>query len=70
MDMHEVDHDGDPVALTEDDQAHMLEEITDIETELEGCNDQCIRRELERRRRHLLAELEADQRLPLPDDEE
>jgi hypothetical protein len=67
--MHRThDEDGDLIVLTDEDKAHIQEEITQADILLLSCRDTGIWRELMRLRLHLVAELTAGHRLPIEDD--
>lgn len=62
------DHDGDSMVLTDDDRAHIEEEIAQLDAELLQCHDGALFREKRHRREHLASELVVGRRLPLPED--
>lgn len=62
------DDDGDSIVLTDDDRAHIEDEIAQLDAELVQCHDGALFREKRHRRAHLAGELLAGQRLPLPED--
>jgi len=67
----EYDEDGDVITLSDADKLEIEDEIAQLDAELEGYRGGSdVWRELNRQRRHLVAELEAGRRLPLLDDDE
>lgn len=63
------DHDGDNIVLTDDDRAHISDEIAQLDAELVQCRDGALFRDKQHRRAHLAGELVAGRRLPLPDND-
>lgn len=63
------DNDGDSIVLTDDDRAHIEEELAQLDSELAQCRDSALFREKRHRRAHLAGELVVGHRLDLhPDD--
>lgn len=67
---HEYDHDGDSTVLTDDDRAHIAEEMASIDAELLTVPELTVIRELGRRQRLLAAELQIGHRLEMEDSHE
>lgn len=63
------DDDGDSIVLTDDDRAHIADEIAQLDAELAQCRDSALFRDKQHRRAHLAGELLAGRRLPLPDND-
>jgi hypothetical protein len=61
------DDDGDSIVLTEEDIAHIQEEITRLDIEIAECGGSDLWRALNHQRRHLMAELAAGCRLLIED---
>lgn len=59
------DDDGDSILLTDDDRAHIEEEIAQLDSELAQCRDNALFREKRHRRAHLAGELVVGHRLDL-----
>jgi hypothetical protein len=64
------DDDGHSLVLTDEDRQHIAAEIDTYNAELLTTHDLAVIRELGRRKRHLAAELQAGQRLPLETQED
>lgn len=64
----QYDDDGDSIVLTEDDRAHIKDEIGQLDAELVHCRDSSLFRDIRHRRTHLASELMTGRRIPMPED--